>query len=184
MSSQSCSAGGADQLFSDHRHHQMTMSTESGRRTDDNEFKDRQYGQYIAHDEAVLLSEFESARRAFDQVAEERDRIDEDSIVNLATSAQVNRRYLEANNRLARAGMEYRSFVADVEALGGVVDNRTSEVLQEWNASETSEWIPRYETNAEREIIERYSMRLRESNEHRIVLAEQNLELMKELYVL
>ena len=187
MSNLPSSKSSPEQVFSNyglHRALQPVVNVDGEVTTQtENESKDQKYRRYIIEREEDLLTELESAKAAFDQVAEERDAIDEDHAADASRSTQISTRYLEANNRLAKAGRAYRVFASDIEELQHIPETWNRDDAQAWSDRKTMEKMQREDEAAEDRVRERYESQLKEAGEFRIMLAEKNLKLRELLYV-
>ena len=91
--------------------------------------KDNRYRDYISERHDALARELDAANEEFDLIVDERDNHDIDA--DPFQAAKLNREYIHANSRLAKAEVEYHVFRADIDELRST-SQMTREESQLW----------------------------------------------------
>ncbi len=144
------------------------------------ERKDQKYRQYLGERHDALLAEFEYARSAFDHASAARD--DPTTGDDLAVLSRLNRKYLQANNRLSKAEREYHVFLAEHEQLQSIPSGSWSRVeAQAFDDDAIKAQMEREEAAVEARVGDRYKRRINQVQEEKRELEESHLELSQQL---
>lgn len=94
------------------------------------ELKNAKYQQYVNERHETLVTELYEARKVFEHISEERDK--HEATADSLNAPRLNRKYLEASNRVAEAQREYRAFKVDLEELRAVPKTSSRDDVQLW----------------------------------------------------